>query len=131
MTGRTYLLTDDQGEPVGVADLDEINARGDRLAFALAAASNRPQEIERLLDEEIAAVGVREVRYVVAAALGTVVQDILEPLVMVAESAGVPIRERLAEPVGALCQVSGHRHALFERVGITVRCTGRRREEGS
>lgn len=101
MTGKTYMLTDDQGGPVGVVSLDAINARAEKLAYTLAAVSNRPQEIERLTTELLEEVGPREFGYIAAGALGIVVQDILEPLIEVAEAHGHPIRERLADSAGA------------------------------
>ncbi|MGY1855394.1 hypothetical protein [Modestobacter sp. SYSU DS0290] len=105
MTDRnSYLLADDSGNPAGVVDVEAINARGARLAFALAAGNDQPKRIEALMGELIAEVSPREVGYVSAAALGTVVQDILEPLVQIAEEVGVPMRERLAGDATKLAQ---------------------------
>jgi hypothetical protein len=96
VTDKVFLLTDGQGAPLGTVDLDGINARGDRLAYALAAVSDQPARIEEVMAALVAEVGPRETGYVAAAALGIVVQDILEPLVQIAEEVGVPIREKLA-----------------------------------
>ncbi|GAB3349869.1 hypothetical protein [Modestobacter lapidis] len=102
MSGKTYMLSDDRGEPLGVVSLDAINTRANRLAFTLAAVSNKPRELERLTEEAIAELGSREFGYVAAGALGIVVQDILEPLVQIAEEVGVPMRERLTDDAGEL-----------------------------
>lgn len=94
---KVYMLTDEQGDPLGMVSLAAVNTRGEALAHELAAVSNRPRQIEAIVGQLIADVGPREAGYVFAAAVGAVVQDILDPLIEVAEALGHPIRARLAE----------------------------------
>lgn len=94
---KVYPLLDDQGDLLGMVSLAAINARGEALAHDLAAVSSKPRQIEAIVGQLLADVGPREAGYVAASALGVVVQDILDPLIEVAEALGHPIRARLAE----------------------------------
>lgn len=130
---QVFMLTDEDGGPLGMVSLSEVNARADRLAFALAAVCDEPRRIAQLITAARAAGGTREFEYVAAAALGTVIEDIVRPLVVAAEGAGYPLREclaRVAETSAPPCLVCGHRsHALFEVFGFEVKCVSTRGDD--
>ncbi|SCX37927.1 hypothetical protein SAMN03159343_0241 [Klenkia marina] len=97
MTDSVHFLRDDHGGPLGVVSVNAVNERGAILAFAAAVASNRPRDLEQLTQELVEEVGPREAGYVFAAALGTLVQDVLDPLLDVVEATGHPVRTKLAQ----------------------------------
>lgn len=126
---KVYMLSDDEGRPVAMASLRAVNELGDRLAYRLAAVSDRPAELERIVAETVAELGPRQTGHVGMAALGRVIEDVVRPLVALAEHVGVSVRERLAELAEvppAPCAVCQHDHGIFELVGVRVRCSGQR-----
>ncbi|TYP88432.1 hypothetical protein [Blastococcus xanthinilyticus] len=90
-----HLLADSNGEPFGVMNLDIVRRRAARLSYALAVASNDPAELDRLACELIGEVGVHELSYIAIAALQRIATDVVQPLIVLAEAEGIPVREQL------------------------------------
>lgn len=87
---HTYLITGDDGEPIGVADMDQVVTAGTQLAFKLAGARSEYEV------EGIQAAAVREhgkaFGYVAASALGVVVREILHPTFEVCRAHGTDVQ---------------------------------------
>jgi len=93
----THMLVSDDGKPIGVVNMDEIQKAGTLLGYDLAAAADNPAELERIIGRALTTVGSASFGYVCAAALRFVVEDLLEPLIEVGEAHGHPIRARMAD----------------------------------
>lgn len=87
-----YVLVGDQGEPVAMIDMEKITDEGTKLAFALAAHSNDPAEMDRVQVETLTRVGTEAFGYVAACALRTMAEHILSPSFGVAEAHGTDLR---------------------------------------
>ena len=83
---NTFLVTDDDGTPSALVDVDTIHAAGTRLALDLAAAANNPDELDRITTGYLARHGVDAFGYVVAAALRSLVRDVLDPVLTVTDA---------------------------------------------
>lgn len=85
----THMLVNDDGQPLGVIDIDLIQARATRLGFEMATFHDDPTELDRVSAEALAEVGAQAFGYVTAAALRHVVENIVGPLMAIADEAGV------------------------------------------
>jgi hypothetical protein len=92
VSGETYLVVSDSGEPIGLFDRQRIEDEGCRFAFALAAACGHPAELDRVQAETLARVGTESFGYIAANALRVVVEHILSPVLDVAEAHGTDLR---------------------------------------
>ncbi|RZU31164.1 hypothetical protein [Blastococcus saxobsidens] len=84
-----HFLVGDDGEPLGVVDIDVIQARATVLGFELATFHDDPPEIDRVMAEALTELGPEAFGYVAAAALRHVVENVVNPLMDVADAAGV------------------------------------------
>lgn len=96
MTDIPTFIVDDQGMPIAAIDPDQIATYGVRLAFELAAHCDDPDQLERIFAQAIDTHG-DAFRYVAAAALKTVVRDVLEPLLQVTNAVGIDLRAGLTK----------------------------------
>lgn len=99
--GGIHLVTGDDGEPLGVVDVDLVVARGQRLALAAAAVCDDPAALEALGLELRAEVGAAEAHHTAAAALDSLLRLVVAPLMRAVEKAGLPLRQRLVEEASA------------------------------
>lgn len=83
------MLVGDDGDPLGVVDVDMIQARATVLGFELATFNDDPPQMARVLAEELAEVGPQAFGCIAAAALRHVVENVVGPLMSVADEAGV------------------------------------------
>jgi len=90
-----FLLTEDDGEPLGVIDMDLVHDAGTRLAFRLAASCGDPAALDRILAETLTAVGSKGFGYVAASALRVLAEHVLDPSLTAGEAAGVHLRAGL------------------------------------
>lgn len=88
----TYLVTDDNGEPLGVFNADAIEAEGAKYAHALAAACDDPAALDRINGQTLARVGVESFGYVAANALRVMTEHVLSPCLDVAAAHGTDLR---------------------------------------
>lgn len=88
----THLVVDDNGLPIGIFDADMITDEGTRFAFALAAACDEPDAVQRIQAETLARVGTASFGYVAASALSVMVEHILSPSFDVAQAHGTDLR---------------------------------------
>lgn len=93
MDNDIYMIVGDDGEPLGMVDMDEIQTEGTRLAFAMAAVSNDPDALDRVQAAFLDRVGVASFHYVVASALRVMTEHILSPSFDVAMAYGTDLRE--------------------------------------
>lgn len=89
MSAGTFFLVGDDGEPLGVVDIDVIQARGTVLGFELATFNDDPPEVDRVLAEALAELGPRAFGCIAAAALRHVVENVVGPLMLIADGVGV------------------------------------------
>lgn len=85
MTENNYLIVDENGVPSGSADLDQIQTAATILGFDLAAASDCPADVDRLLEAALAEHGPKGIGYVLGAALRHVVVNVLAPVLEVTD----------------------------------------------
>lgn len=90
------LIYDEDGIPVGVADLDRISTKGMWLAFALAAESDNIEKFTPLINDALEGAG-DETRYILSAALHTLGGLLLNDAMNIAESAGVDMRATIRD----------------------------------
>lgn len=88
----TYMIVGDDGEPLGILDLDAIQDEGTKLAFNLAANCNDPEALDRIQAETLTRVGVASFHYIVANALRVMTEHILSPSFDVAQAHGTDLR---------------------------------------
>lgn len=91
----TYLIVGDDGEPLGMVDMEQIADDGTRLAFAMAAVCDDPAALDRIQAETLTRVGAGAFGYVAANALRTVVEHVLSPALDVAQAHGTDLRDGL------------------------------------
>lgn len=91
-----YLVTDEQGSPLGVFDADEITTEGTRLAFAMAAVCDDEQELLRVQEETLTRVGSSAYGYVCANAIATMAQCILAPTFEITREYGWNVQRAMA-----------------------------------
>lgn len=97
MSENTHLLVGENGEPLGVIDMDAIQARATLLGFDLSVACDDATELDRISAEALAEVGPREFGYVAAAALRHVIENVVDPLMAIANAYEIPVHEQMAE----------------------------------
>lgn len=88
-----YMIVGDNGEPIGMADMDMLTTEGTQFAFALAAVCNDEQAVARLQAETLTRVGVESFGYVLANALGVMTTEILAPTFEVTRAMGHDLQE--------------------------------------
>lgn len=88
----TYLIVGDNGEPLGVADIDQITTVGTELAFAMAAHCDDAAQLDRIVADYLARVGTASFGYVAACALRIMAEQILSPSLDVVATAGHDLR---------------------------------------
>lgn len=88
----TYLIVDDHGSPIGMADMDQITTDGTKLAFALAACCDDPAAMDRVQAQTLARVGTGTFGYVAACAVRILAAEILSPTLDVAAAHGSDLR---------------------------------------
>lgn len=88
----TYMIVGDDGEPIAMADMNQITDAGTRLAFAFAANADDPAALDRIQVETLTRVGAGAFGYVCANALRTMTEHILSPSFDVAEAHGTDLR---------------------------------------
>lgn len=92
MTDDIYMLVGDDGEPLGVLDMQMISDEGIRLAFAFAANCDNPTALDHIQVETLTRVGVAAFGYVCANALRAMAEHILSPSFDVAAAHGTDLR---------------------------------------
>jgi hypothetical protein len=95
MTENKYLLEGDDGEPLGVVDIEMITTAGCQLAFEMAANCADEFELERIVAGTIDTVGTSNFGFVATAAMKMLAFDILNPALTAGEAAGVSLRHGL------------------------------------
>lgn len=81
-----YIVTDDNGLPIGAVDLDELQALALRFGYDLADNSGDESALERISAEYLKEAGTEGFGYLTAAALRMVVANILEPVLQVLDA---------------------------------------------
>jgi len=94
MTDNYFFETDD-GQPLGVVDVSQLQDQGARLAFRMAASCGDPGRLDAIAAETLAAVGVGAFGFVAAAALRCLAEQVLDPALEAGEAAGVHLRPGL------------------------------------
>ena len=94
MTER-YIITDDNGMPIGSADIGQVQAEATVLAYRMAAYCDDPTELDRVATDAVATLGPDGFGYVAAAALRILAEHILEPTLQVTDALGVDLRPGL------------------------------------
>ncbi|MFJ1510910.1 hypothetical protein [Cellulosimicrobium funkei] len=82
---NNYVLTDENGIPTGVLDVDRIQAQATRLAYDMAVYSDDPTMLEQVSTQHLAEAGTEAFGYVAASALRILAEHILEPVLMVTD----------------------------------------------
>lgn len=90
-----YLVTDDNGNPLYFANMDQITSEGGGLAMALAAVAGDRAEIARISAETLDRLGVEMFGMVAANALNTMADYILGGAFDVAMAHGVDMRDAM------------------------------------
>lgn len=75
-----FLIVDDNGMPIGSANIDQIQAQATRLAFEMAEHCGDPDELTQVTIRHMQEVGATGFGYVTAAALRIMTEHILDPL---------------------------------------------------
>lgn len=81
---NNIIVTDENGIPAASVDLDQVQAAGARLALRIAAVCGDPELVAGVQERAIAEHG-EAYRYVVAAALQSLANEVLAPLLEVAD----------------------------------------------
>lgn len=90
-----YTIIDDNGMPTGSVDMDAITDAGTKFAFALAAAADDHEKVLEISANTLAEHGPKAFGYVAACALQIVVEEVLNPVLEVAEALGTDVRPGL------------------------------------
>lgn len=88
----TFVVTEDDGTPIGMVDMDQVHTEGTRFAFALAACCDSPAQMDRLQAETLTRIGAKAFGYTAAAALRVLAEHVLSPALNVATAAGHDLR---------------------------------------
>lgn len=91
-----YIVTDDNGQPLGVFDQDQIISDGTRFAFELAAVCDDEIAIKHIQVETLTRVGVEAFGYVCASALEAMTAHILTGAFAVAKAHGTDLQAGMA-----------------------------------
>lgn len=86
---RLFLVTGEDGQARGMLDIDAIDSAATILAFDLAAVSHDAEAVQAVLAAALQTQGPGGFGYVAASALRIVVEDVVEPLLQVADRAVV------------------------------------------
>lgn len=87
-----YLVTAEDGSPLGMFDPDQISTEGTKFAFDLARVCDDPAEILRVQEETLERVGSASYGYVCANALAVMAEYILGPSFEVARAYGTDLQ---------------------------------------
>ncbi|MBN9611000.1 MAG: hypothetical protein BGO26_16685 [Actinobacteria bacterium 69-20] len=94
-----YIVTDDNGAPEAVIDMDRITDAGTKLAFRLAAERDEDKRMA-ITAQVMTEVGSAGFGYVAACAMQVLARDLLHPVLEVADAGGIHLRpgiEAIAE----------------------------------
>lgn len=83
MSENIYMLTGDEGVPLGMIDVDLIQAEGTALSYALAAAAGDPVQLDEITAATLQRVGTDAFGYVVAVAARQLAEGVVAPLLEV------------------------------------------------
>jgi hypothetical protein len=87
VTDETYVVVDDSGRPVGVADLRKLADEGVYLAAEMAVACEDQARLDEITARAVEKYDDATYSFVISAALRSMTQDILMPALKVAEKA--------------------------------------------
>lgn len=90
-------VTDENGIPSAVVDVDALQTQAVRLAYDMAANSSDPGALEAVSARHLAEASPAAFGYVCAAALRMLTEHILEPTLQACDAAGVHLRTGLAD----------------------------------
>lgn len=82
----TYLVSDEDGEPLGVFDIDQVQAQATRLAFDMAEACGDRAKLEAVTARHLTEAGTSGFGYVAAAALSILARQVLDPVLQVTDA---------------------------------------------
>ena len=89
---NTYLIVGDDGQPIGVANMDQITDHGTKYAFDLAANCADPQKARQIGADLLLEIGPDAFGYACANAVQVLATEILSPCLDVAAAAGQNLR---------------------------------------
>lgn len=112
-----HFLIDDDGRPLGMFDVDLIQADATALAYALAVAANDRSELERVSSEWLQRVGAAGFGYVAAAAMRQLAEGVVGPLLDVLDST----RSATGIPQQDLCAGLAEARDYAMAVAVTIR----------
>ena len=84
-TTPTYLLTDDNGLPLGFIDPDQITSQATRLAYDVAEHAGDPELIADVLEAHLTEAGTEAFGYVCTSALRILAEHVLDPALQVTD----------------------------------------------
>lgn len=85
MSDNTYLLTGDDGAPIGMIDVDLIQAEGTALSYAMAAAAGDLEQLDAITAATLQRVGTDAFGYIVAVAARQLAEGVVAPLLEVVD----------------------------------------------
>lgn len=92
-----YFVTDEAGLPLGMVNMDQVQADGTAMSYALAAAAGDRDELDRVADEWLERVGSSGFGYVAAVAARQLAEGVVAPLLDVLDATraatGVPTQD--------------------------------------
>jgi hypothetical protein len=91
-----YFVTDDNGQPIGVFDVDVITTEGTKLAFAMAAVCDDKDALLRVQQDTLNRVGPDSFGYIVGNALAVMAEYILGPTFKVTRAYGNDLQAGMA-----------------------------------
>lgn len=92
---KDCLVSGEDGSPLGVFRMSQIESDGVDFAFALAAVSGDDVAITSVVAETLSRVGSSAFGYVAASALKIMTTEILEPALVVTDTVGIDLRSGL------------------------------------
>ncbi|MBM7518301.1 hypothetical protein [Nocardioides nitrophenolicus] len=104
MDASNFIVTDDCGSPLGVMNIDLIQAEGTAMSYSLAAAAGDKDALDQIAAATLARIGAASFGYVAAVAAKQLAEGVVGPLLDVIDATrdatGVPaqdLRAGLAE----------------------------------
>lgn len=91
-----YVVTDDNGQPIGVFDVDVITTEGTKLAFAMAAVCDDKDALLQVQQDLLNRVGPDSFGYIVGNALAVMAEHILAPTFAVTRAYGTDVQAGMA-----------------------------------
>lgn len=80
-----YIVTDEQGAPAAFVNVDQIQAQATRLAYDMAVACGDPGRLTEITTAHLTEAGHEAFGYVAAAALRTLAEHVLDPVLEVTD----------------------------------------------